>query len=47
MISTNGLDLSLLTDEQLDRKIRIELYRDIDSEFAKEMQAELDSRNKE
>lgn len=47
MISTNGLDLSLLSDEQLERKLRIELYREVDSEFAKEIEKELDSRNKE
>lgn len=40
----NGLNLSALSTERLEKKLRIELYRDIDSKFAKEIQGELDSR---
>jgi hypothetical protein len=47
MIAKNGLDLSLMTVEQLERKLKVELYRDIDSEVAKEILQELESRIKE
>lgn len=40
----NGLNLSLETTENLEQLLRNELYQDIDSEFAKEIQEELDKR---
>lgn len=43
-IATNGLDLELETIEDLQLLLRNELYMDIDSVFAKEIQEELKKR---
>jgi hypothetical protein len=40
----NGLNLSRETIEELEQLLKNELYQDIDSEFAKEIQEELDKR---
>lgn len=43
-IARNGLDLSLETEEDLRELLANEIYMDIDSEFAIEIQEELDLR---
>lgn len=43
-IAENGLDLSLETVEDLELLLKNELYIDIDSKFAKELQKELEKR---
>ena len=46
MISkTKDIDLSKESDRDLELSLKMELYIDIDSQFAKEIQAEIDLRN--
>lgn len=42
----NGLDLSTCTITDLDLLLKNEIYRDVDSEFGKEIVQELESRLK-
>jgi hypothetical protein len=43
-IASNGLDLEQETLEDLELLLRNELYIDIDSKFAKELQKEIEKR---